>query len=74
MFDCAQGLASALMGSKETVPSIAAWSGKKELRRVRWEFQDTSTDGLVKWVALAVSEHYKVRAAQHALSQSLAPH
>ena len=53
-----------IIGSKESVPSFEAWSGKKELRCVRWEFQDTSTDGLVKWVALAVSEHYKVRAAQ----------
>ena len=31
------------------------------LPRLRWEFQDTSVDGIVKLVATAVSERYKAK-------------
>lgn len=57
-----RGLAERLMGSKDSVPSVAAWGGGKEIRRVRWEFQDSSMEGIVKWAANAVSEHYRAKA------------
>ena len=49
-----RGLATRLMGSKDKPPSVAAWSGARELKRVRWDFQDTSIEGMVKWAAQVV--------------------
>eukprot|EP00960_Hanusia_phi_P055666 763026-Hanusia_phi.AAC.10 len=59
-----KGLGSRLMGSKDTVPSIAIWDGEAEVRRVRFQFHDVSVDGMVKFVAQAMRERYKVNNLQ----------
>uniref|UniRef100_A0A7S4JUP3 DnaJ homolog subfamily C member 16 n=1 Tax=Guillardia theta TaxID=55529 RepID=A0A7S4JUP3_GUITH len=56
-----KGLGSRLMGSKDTVPSIAIWDGATEVRRVRFQFHDVSVDGLIKFVAQAMRERFKVK-------------
>jgi len=57
-----KGLATRLLaGGKDSLPSVTIFDGETEIRRLRWEFQDTSVEGIVRLVATAVSERYKAK-------------